>query len=1094
MFDPSKFSHAQPEDIRRILFAKPKKAWAAPKEPLQGVTFDLHSTFELENVCSSFPKHFAHFIDTAPQRLERRSRIHAASEFSRTDEMRDGAGAGSSRVFALESPALGAVYLDEVDKSYIHFGPNQIQQAGLPVSLKELKPIWQITRTKSTLIVSLRSVVSLDLVIRHSARQDSKDIVATILRTCLQGMDDLIELGLPFKDIAAAGTPATIETWVVNQKGRRVAMLARHRVTRITTGMLDPTLFRIPRGFRNLRDKKSDDTRSWYPLGGKRRQRKPTTRARSAEQALAEGATLSSDGQYVVIEGPTGGKFEVKVQPNLPECLPSTRLVSSALEIRQQLLDAIRFLVNLIANRMDIVTGRRVDAGDPDNTDVLLDIDWLAQLDQFSQGRPDGDGLFCLLREPPPADDPLGGGIGLLDKLAETMARRFASAEEPIPFGGEDEPITLPSEIVDELEELAEDDSIPAKERFDNLSALSRATIREEVLAQRIARIKYLFDGDFGEHIWPDRDFELLHIKLQLERVAVQFSDDDTIRELVIALDSSSDWPRIDFELALENLDVTLTMKRRPGFWFWWTAAGILVAAGIVGTLAVGALILSLMGLGPLGIAILAVLISQAPAAAIATVAGGVLFVAALTYIAWDATRLRLVIDQPVLSSSVEPDDATDPDEVVLEAQRVHLDGDITVSVDSEIPSGINDLFDFIVNAALTHFDDQIRETIENETVSGLNETVRSFPHFRLPQPFDTQLRLVITDAPIDHYDLDIPQHNLVSMRANGVSERFLSAGAVTRMWFPFPDFQPLATQVDPDLRERLTGRIEEVRASGKRPILGYGISQNLLNGIVFSQWLAEKFVHHYSESQVARAFTETLIAALPATTDMVERDMHLWAATPPQLLVTPWANLQYKAKPYLSVFFPDVRLCISGVLEKESTLEIQFSITSVAHVAFGASTEAETRTLFSAEGDFLRVMFDESEDFMMVSPVDNQGLAFKGPGFDSIATMDDTQKLLLFEQLHPLLENASIRLLRQLSSKSLRFVPRSERIDQQLYDEVVLADIHPHRSSLYVVMSINGPILQVLPLRDEDDVRHNPNQDLDSMVCEAGKILRGQT
>ncbi|HXQ70666.1 MAG TPA: phage holin family protein [Pyrinomonadaceae bacterium] len=1083
MFDPGKFSHAQPEDIRKILFAKPKTAWAGPKNSLQGVTLDLHSTFELENAGNAFPKHFASFIKNAPQRLERQTRIHTAGEFSRTEEVRTD---DKLRVFALENPTLGAVYIDVVDHSYIHFAPNQLQQAGLPVSLKELKPTWQLSKAKDTLIISLRSAVSLDLVLKYSGQQDSRDIASIILRTCLPGIDDLIELGLPFQEIVVAGTPASIETWVVNPKGVRVAMLARHQVTKIITGMLDPALFQIPKDFRDLRRKNPDDRRSWHPLGGKHPRRKPPAKATQTEQASALQVTQSGEGEYVV-RGPLGEAYKVKLEPNLPECLPSTRLASSALEIRQQLLDVIQFLVNLIANRLDTVTGGRVDANDPDNTDVELTIDWLDQLEQFSQNR-QGDGVFCLLREPPPADDPLGGGTGLLDRRAESMARRFASADPPFPFGGEDEPISLPSGIQAELEDLAEDDSIEADERFDNLSAASRAAIREAVLAQRIGRIKYPFEGDFGEHIWPNRDFELVHIKLQLEQLSVEFSDDDTIRELIIAVGSSSDEPRIDFKLALEKLDATLTMERWPGFWFWWTAAGVLVAAGIVGTLAVGALILTLMGMGPLGLLVLAALISQAPAAAVASVLGGALVVAAVTYLVWDTTQLRLVIDQPVLSSSVKPVQAEEPDEVVLHANHAKLDGDITVSVNSEIPSGIHQIFDFIANNAVTHFDTDIREAIEAQTVSGLNETIHNLSHFCLPPPFDTRVRLEITGAPIDHYDLEIPQHNLVWMRTNGVSAQLLSAGARTKMNFPFQDFQPLTTQVDPDLRERLSNRIEELRVGGRRPLLGYGISQNLLNGIVFSQWLAGQFQVHYSENQTNRIF-ETLTDILPGAADIADRDIHLWAATPPQLLVTPWAYLQYKFKPYLSVFFPDVRLCISGVFEKPSILEVQFSITSVAHVAFGAASEDDTRTLFSAERDFLRVLLDSGDDFRMLSPVDTQGFAVQGPGFDSIAAMDDTQQLLLLEQLQPLLDDACVRLLNRTTSASLSFVPESLRVDQQLYDGVVLADIHPHRSSLYVVMSINGPILQVLPSRDEED---GPNVDLDGMGCADGRFLRG--
>ena len=427
----------------------------------------------------------------------------------------------------------------------------------------------------------------------------------------------------------------------------------------------------------------------------------------------------------------------------------------------------------------------------------------------------------------------------------------------------------------------------------------------------------------------------------------------------------------------------------------------------------------------------------------------------------------------------------------MLDPDRVSLEGEITVSVNSEIPSGIHQIFDAITNFAVTQFDAQVREAIESATVEGLEGAMRRIPHFCLPQPFDAEVRVEITGAPVDHVDVDAPKHepggHERQRRRGTVSFR----GALTRMEFPFPGFAPQLTQVDRDLRDNLTARMEQVNEDGLTPRLGYAISQNLLNGIVFSQWLAGRFVRDDIDTQIEDAFT-TLIDACPDCADISDREVHVWAAVSPQVFVTPRAYIEEEAKPYLSVCFPDVRICIGGVAGKPSTLEIQFSVESVAHLAFGGLSTGNNRTFFSLERDFLNVLFDDRREFRRLSPAGTQGLEIKGPGFDSIAAMDDAQRLQLLQDLQPLLETASVRLLRRNNVNQISFVPGSLRLDQQVYDGLLLADIQPRRASLYAIITAFGPIAQALPRRDEDDELVGPGVDLDAISCLAGQVLRG--
>src|SRR5205807_6055314 len=140
----------------------------------------------------------------------------------------------------------------------------------------------------------------------------------------------------------------------------------------------------------------------------------------------------------------------------------------------------------------------------------------------------------------------------------------------------------------------------------------------------------------------------------------------------------------------------------------------------------------------------------------------------------------------------------------------------------SEITGSVHQIFDAVANFAITQFDAQVRETIESVTIDGLAGAIRRLPHFCLPPPFDTNVRVDITGAPTDHINVDAPKHDLVDMGTNGVGEKFLSAGALTRMEFPFPGFAPQSTQVDLDLREKLSARMEQVNEAGMTPRLGY--------------------------------------------------------------------------------------------------------------------------------------------------------------------------------------------------------------------------------------------------------------------------------
>lgn len=1082
---PEDMRRATTDEVRRRLASKPSGPWLPPTSEMAGVVFDLESTFELATLQNSFGSALPGLPDTHASSLKRHTRIHAAGAFRATE------GIGSTPASRmLEHLERGAVYVDLADKTFLHFGAEQLPATPCPGAARTLELKWRVDRGPRELTISVRGMLSLDVRLELSAEKPMpRDACDAVLRAVLPGLEQLQALGLPLDSIADVGVPVCAETWLVDDKGARRARLARHRVTIRSVGAISPSVFGIPSGFRDLRARR-DQEAAWFTLGTYSQPRPRVTRARRTPRAAHTAHGLA---QTMATLGPGvwDAKPEFPSEPLLPHCRPQTLHASASFEIRQSLLDAIQSVLNAIGSRLDEVSGSRVDPSDPENLTVRFDVDWLDQLAGFSDGLPQGDGLYCLLREVPGADG-LGGGGGLLDRLAESLARQLLSREDPLPLGGEDDPVALPAAVRAEIEAVVEDSDVALSARFDALDPTTQAQMREAILSQRIANVRAEFNGDFGETIWPSAFFDLVHVRLRLQSLRLQFADDrELLRGLRITLiDGDANRPQIEFELALRRFEATLTMERWPGVHFWVTAGGTLVALSIVGPLAIGPTLLLLMGLGPLGILVLFTLISTAP---VAMVAGGAALLAVVAYIVWDTSELRLSIDRPVLRSSVAPDRRADPGTVFLDADRASLDGDVTASVNSQIPSGVHQLLDVVVNFALEAFEDQVRAVLEDRAVEGLEEALLRLPHFRAPLPFDARLEIPVGVPGSSDVLMgaDAPSHELLHHGADGRADQRLAANAVTRLSYPFHGFSHLVTQVDPDLRAHVLDSMQRSVAEDRTPRLGYGLSQNLLNGNVFAQWLGGRYHVDY-EADRARAAIDLVAHACRKCAESTERVTgHTWAASPPQVHVAPRLYVEGTERAYMSTFWPDVRLCLRAVFGKPATLELRFAVHSLAHVGFGTAGEDRKLSFFSFENDFLRVLFDHRDPYLSLDPVELHGVEVHGAGFDAIAGMDRDQRLLFLQAMQPLMLDAARLLLRIDGVRRLTFLPGSNRVDQQVYDGVVQVDIEPRRTSLVAVVTTHGPIALVLPRRDASDQLVPPALDLDTQTCADGVVMR---
>lgn len=1083
---PEGLHRATTEEVRKSLSSKPARPWQAPKSAASGVVFELDSTFEVAALHTSFGHAFPGLPEARTSSVQRRARIHSAGGYRSNESVEK---ASPSRV--LEHADHGAVYLDLKDGSFLHFGSEQLPASPLSSSASKLTLDWRVDRKPGELTLSVRGALSLDLRIELGAdKPAAREVTEAVLSSCLPGLEHLVAVGLPLDELVAEGVPLCVETWAVDAKGVRRACLARHRVTIRSIGDVPPSVFTIPKGYRDLRAKAEKQDAGWVTLGKYSRRARHTTRARgtahAANRTYMHAQTMATYGPGVFDRKP-----EIQSEPFLPQCQPQTLHASASFEIRQSLLDAIQAILNAIGSRLDVASGARVNPTDPENRAVRFEIDWLDQLERFSNNLPAGDGLFCLLREPPGADG-LGGGGGLLDRMAESLARELLARENTLPLGGQDDPVVLPAAIENEIAAVAADGDIARAERFNELDPTTQARVREEVLLQRIASVQNEINGDFGETIWPSRSFDLVHVRLQLESLRAEFADD---RELlnglrITLIDGDANRPQIEVELALRRFEVTLTMERWPGVHFWATAAGTLVALAIVGPLVVGPLIMLLMGLGPLGWLTLALLIANAP---VATVLGGAALLAVVTYLVWDTSELRLTIDQPRLRSSVAPDRRSNPGGLFLDADRASLDGDVMVSVNSQIPSGVHQLFDTIANFAIEAFENQVRAVLEEGVVDGLEQAMQRFPHFRLPLPFDAQVDVSIGIPVVGDVlaEEGVPRHELLQYAVDGRTEQRLAASTLTGISYPFTGFAHVVTQVDPDLRGYVSEALQRRLAAGETPRLGYGISQNLLNANIYALWLGNRYAVDYDAEHARDALT-AVAGAVPNLGQLQEPfTAHAWAASSPQVHVAPRSYLESAERSYLLTCWPDIRLCLGGMLGKPATLELRFAVHSIAHIGFGSVSKLRRLSFFSLENDFLHVLFDHRDQYLQLNPVALQGVEVRGAGFDPVATLGPAQRLAFLEAVQPLMLEAARLLLRIDGVRRLTFVPGSDRVDQQVYDGVVQVDIEPRRTSLVALVASRGPIALVLPSRDANDQLVQATIDLDSQTCADGAAMR---
>ena len=348
----------------------------------------------------------------------------------------------------------------------------------------------------------------------------------------LCGGSDLEARGFPVQEIAARGPAIATETWLVDEAGGNLRRIATHRLDDIELGRIDPQVFSVPEAFRDLRTREPPRETGDRVVAFRRalRRRVPVQTARAPGRPdVQRRASSALAPQTMAVFVPSKRPPEIPIE----SCLPSTQFVPCAFEIRRLLCDNVKSAANLIGQRLSTVTGTR----DP-NGRIAVSVDWLQQLEDVNNARFDtdgtflGDGLFCLLRDPPTGTS--FGGTGLLDRAAEALAEQLVENESNLPLGGNDDPVDIPVQARFELAAITGDPTIRQNRRWDQLSPASQAAIREEVCKQRLGRFREAFAADVDNEPIPSRENDFLWVTLRAQGVDIGFDGREVVSRLVI--------------------------------------------------------------------------------------------------------------------------------------------------------------------------------------------------------------------------------------------------------------------------------------------------------------------------------------------------------------------------------------------------------------------------------------------------------------------------------------------------------------------------------------------------------------------------------
>lgn len=910
--------------------------------------------------------------------------------WSRTDLKAGIFGAGSSIV---HGPDGAALFLDTHGRTYMQLAREQmprIDPAGseaLTLEQREAPSRQSPVHAGRTerFRVRLGGIASdVDVLIDERFAPFASELARTLFaldRHDGRRLHELCERGLP-----VAGATYLREDSAVPA--------ATWRVVEVRTLTLSGELFTIPHGWTDLRDKNAVEKIT--PHGGYKLGLGEFDRG---DIDINPGWIAPGLGGAPALPPPFAPK-----EDRIGTCFDATYGAGEGLHVSQRVLDHLRFVGNLITERLSSFEGKGGHCA----------IDWLAQFKSFSDAQPEGDGLYSLLRwEPDPSQpttmpDERYGGLGALDRLAEDGARRVLA-------NGQHATLAPAQTLLDACNTVA--NKFSGNERFNNLSDDDRAALRELYLERRIARFAFKYPTDTPIAEWPengDEDpipndlvrFKLFDIDLKVELQVPGATPVGLIEQLEFIAPN-----HVRARVRLHRIAADANVVRWPGT--AWAA------------FATGAVLVSLF---------------------FPIAAGAVLVVLALaTWLVLDAAEVDLVMRSPVFTIDIRwLPDAAKNDRVLWPAVEVGLS---TTSKEawyvSYMPPGLHQVLGGIITIALSCAS-EIEKQLSKQVKEALQDALRDDAKLAYPGELGRLGRDVETAGAFP-----------------GAQRLCLGAYLKTPSLAPLPSSR--ATQVDTlDVALARCLELDQVFDQAFRkshPYAAFVWSQNVLDQFAWASWTAHDFEHHLDPATIGAALAQAVNTAMPGW--QIHREhAHVFAATPPRIELAPFAYAAAisvapnQPKPplgdqYARIVFDDLRLCMPA--RDETVLEVQFSASTFVDIAFGALDRDGKIDLFASPDTAFDMYFDASA--VVIGALTASGVRTK------LAKAPAPQALT---GLAPVLRDVVRAMLaRRPSSAISRASGDARNVQRYGYGPLALAAVlFPHGGNLYAYLGL--PLLSI--------------------------------
>ena len=510
-----KFKKPTPrKEVMHQIQREPKNKWEIPDKAQKGISFTF--TIQMDSLQKGKVMDligFSEFIDfTKLDTLL--SVFHIPGYFYIKS---DNSGAFGQDFAYIKNAEGDLLFLETVHKLYLQFDYDQIPQfkfnrllqgkIGEKIDISEEIEYKGIKARKIEITIQAPTKVKWTLWISldPDIKPFAKEVVNTLI-ACPKICEDVLPIVNKLNEI---GFLLKGEVFLYDSHGKvKQKPAITFALDNLKIQEIDPIKFTFPKDYQNLRELRS---------------KKPEKSKLPGKYAIHDfrvGKRIQKSPSFTP-STPINRMEMLKLSaPMIPPCLDSVYDSPVSIEIEQQLLNDIRFLINAVSKRLTNFGGN----------DGIITINWLDQFKNYSDGTAGGDALYCFLRDEPKPEDPdpeeAVGGKGLLDLLAKAQAIEALINSTIL------QEITISDgATLGQISGILNDPSILGADRWDSLGEIHQINLREDWLAQKIGKFEFEYPDSTD---WISIFHDLLRIKIWDIEFNVGINNQEIIRKLII--------------------------------------------------------------------------------------------------------------------------------------------------------------------------------------------------------------------------------------------------------------------------------------------------------------------------------------------------------------------------------------------------------------------------------------------------------------------------------------------------------------------------------------------------------------------------------